>query len=53
MKKLIVCMATWLVAWPRTKLSLDRFPEDRPSHDDFDEDDLVDDTTDLTEEPSR
>ena len=50
---LFVGMATWLVAWPRTKLALDRFPEDRPTYDDLDEDDLVDDTTDLTEEPTR
>jgi uncharacterized membrane protein YphA (DoxX/SURF4 family) len=53
---LFVGMATWLVAWPRTKLSLDRFPEDRPTYDDLDdldEDDLVDAPTDLTEEPTR
>lgn len=38
---LFVGMATWLVAWPRTKLSLDREPVDLSAYDDEDEDDLV------------
>jgi uncharacterized membrane protein YphA (DoxX/SURF4 family) len=58
-------MAVWLVAWPRTMLSLDAGP--RPAHDDLAEtdddtdDDLIDSTTDSTtdtdaetlEEPTR
>lgn len=40
---LFVGMATWLVAWPRTKYSLDRSPTDRSAYDaDEVEDDLVD-----------
>ncbi|MGD9955945.1 MAG: MauE/DoxX family redox-associated membrane protein [Candidatus Nanopelagicales bacterium] len=38
---LFVGMATWLVAWPRTKFSLDREPVEGPAYDD-DDDELVD-----------
>jgi hypothetical protein len=41
-------MAVWLVAWPTTKLALDRPPV---AYDDFDDDDDVDidETTDKNE----
>jgi uncharacterized membrane protein YphA (DoxX/SURF4 family) len=44
---LFVGMASWLAVFPRTKLALDRFPEDRPTYDDLD--DLEDDSTDSTD----
>ena len=36
---LFVGMATWLVAWPRTKLSLDREPFDSSAYDGLEDDD--------------
>ena len=42
---LFVGMATWLVAWPRTKFSLDREPVEATAYDDEDDDELVESET--------
>ena len=46
---LFMGMAVWLVAWPTTKLALDRPPVAYDDYDDIDDDDVDDETTDENE----